>query len=169
MNPALSALFDEPEKRYLQPNELNVLSQYVGSLPERIAVYRQLRDEELTLMQQVADTLQQQFPQESEDLLKRSIQNGLLALRYAAMALLTDDTDLVTRRLQSWLPDMVEAYGTLAIDQALHALLTQQLSRRFTAPQMALLTPGLAAAKAMLNPTHAVATDTTDAPLVGMF
>ncbi|MEM6437342.1 MAG: hypothetical protein AAF773_26315, partial [Cyanobacteria bacterium P01_D01_bin.115] len=91
MNPKLASLFDEPEKAYLQPHELNALSQLVSSLPDRINLYRRLRNEELTLMQAVADALQQKFAQESEDKLKRSLQNGMLMVRYAAMAMLTDD------------------------------------------------------------------------------
>ncbi|MEB3268996.1 MAG: hypothetical protein VKJ09_10695, partial [Leptolyngbya sp.] len=129
MNPTLNALFDEPEKRYLDTDELNLLSHYVGSLPERITVYRQLRNDELTIMQAVADALQMQFAQASEDLLKRTLQNGMLALRYAAMALLMDDPAFVTKRLQTWLPEMVAAYGTRPMDEALHQLLEQQLTR----------------------------------------
>jgi hypothetical protein len=30
MNPTLNALFDEPEKRYLSADDLNLLSQYVA-------------------------------------------------------------------------------------------------------------------------------------------
>jgi hypothetical protein len=166
MNPTLNALFDEPEKRYLQADELNMLSQYVGSLPERITVYRQLRSDELTVMQQVADSLQRQFPQESEDRLKRSLQNGMLALRYAAMAMLMDDPEFVTKRLQSWLPEMVEAYGTRAIDESLHVLLAQQLSSQFSAQQVSLLMPGLNAAKALLSGDASA--DAANAPLAGV-
>lgn len=173
MNPNLHALFDEPEKRYLQPEELSLLSQYVTSLPERVAVYRRLRDEEVTLMQQVVNALEQQFPRESEDRLKRSLQNGLLALRYAAMAMLTDDPDFVSKRLQSWLPDMVAAYGTQAIDVALHGLLQQQLGKRFTPQQVALLAPGLAVAREMVEPGSKAAiadeADVAEATLLDIF
>lgn len=170
MNPQLEALFDEPEKRYLQPEELNALSQYVSSLPERINLYRRLRSEEITLMQQVADTLQQQMAGEPEDLLKRSLKNGLLALRYAAMAMLTDDVDFVKKRMESWLPGMVEAYGTRAIDERLHQLIYEQLSGRFTPQQMALLSPGLVTARSLLAPQEiGTEADLTSETLVGLF
>lgn len=167
MNPTLEALFDEPEKRYLQSDELNVLSQYVSSVPERIKTYRQLRDSEVQTLQPIADQLQQQFSEVPEAALKRSIQNGLLVLRYAAMAMLMDDPGLMTKRLQSWLPEMVTAFDTLAVDEALHQLLAQRLSSTLTAQQFALLSPALAMAKQLLKgaPSTPVA---SEAPLVGI-
>ena len=169
MNPKLEAFFKEPEKAYLQPDELNVLSQFVSSLPERINFYRRLRNEELTLLQTVADSLQQQFPHESEDRLKSSLQNGILALRCAAMAMLIDDPTFVTRRLASWLPDITSAYETQAIDDALYRLLKQQFSARFTHQQMALLSPGIEAAHALLSPQKGNDAAITSETLVGLF
>jgi hypothetical protein len=166
MNPTFNALFDEPEKRYLSADDLNLLSQYVGSLPERITVYRQLRTDEVAVMQPVADALQVQFPDVSEEMLKRALQNGMLALRYAAMAMLMDTPTFVTKRLQTWLPEMVAAYGTGDIDQALHQLLQKQLTRRLTGEQWALLSPALAAATALLDPTASAAE--SEAPLAGV-
>jgi len=61
MNPKLEALFDEPERAYLQTDELNALSQFVSSLPERITLYQRLRNEEVTLMQSVADACSSSF------------------------------------------------------------------------------------------------------------
>lgn len=168
MNPTLEALFDEPEKRYLQPDELNRLSQYMSSVPERIKVYRQLRDSEIQIMQPVADQLQQRFSQVPEASLKRSIQNGLLVLRYAAMAMLMDDPDSMTQRLQSWLPEIVAAYDTLMVDEALHQLLAQHLSSAFTAQQFALLSPALEIAKQLLKAAPQVTPKTSKPPLIGV-
>ncbi len=164
MNPKLASLFDEPEKAYLQPHELNALSQLVSSLPDRINLYRRLRNEELTLMQAVADALQQKFAQESEDKLKRSLQNGMLMVRYAAMAMLTDDVEIVVKRLEPWLPEMIEAYDTRAIDQALYQLIREQFVSRFTPAQMTLLIPGLDAAQQIITPSSA-ANDDDDAEI----
>ncbi|MDA0267940.1 MAG: hypothetical protein O2890_08350 [Cyanobacteria bacterium] len=167
MNPTLEALFNEPEKRYLQPDELNVLSQYVSSVPERIQVYRQLRDSEVQTLQPVADQLQQRFSQVPEAILKRSIQHGLLVLRYAAMAMLIDDPSFLTKRLQPWLPEMVAAFDTLVVDEALHQLLAQRLSSTLTAQQFALLSPALVVAQQLLE--RAPSTNLArEAPLVGI-
>ncbi len=150
MNPELKNLFDEPENAYLSTDELNALGQFVSSLPDRISLYRRLRNEEVNLMQPVADQLQAQFSQESEETLKRSLQNAILMLRYAAMAMLTDDDSLVTKRLESWLPDIVAAYETQAIEQRLYQLIRTQLSGRFSTREIELMTPGLDAAQALI-------------------
>lgn len=170
MNPQLEALFIEPEKAYLRPDELNTLSRFVSSLPERINFYRRLRSEELTLMQTVADALQQQFPQESEERLKRSLKNGILVVRCAALAMLADDPNLVTNRLTTWLPEITEAYGIQAIDEALYRLIKQHFSERYTPQQMAFLSPGIEAAQALLSPQGEAsdATVTTET-LVSLF
>ncbi|NER78524.1 MAG: hypothetical protein F6K42_02905 [Leptolyngbya sp. SIO1D8] len=170
MNPKLEEIFAEPGKAYLRPEELSVFSRFVSSLPERINVYRRLRSDELSLMQAVADALQQQFPQESEERLKRSIQNGILILRCSAMAMLMDNPDFVTKRLETWLPETIEIYGTQAINETLYQLIKQQLSQRFTPQQRSLLFPGIDSAKALF-PSHKegkvpVATDDT---LVSLF
>lgn len=169
MNPKLDALFDEPEKAYLKPEELNTLSQFVSSLPERINFYRRLRNEELTLMQTVADALEQRFPQEPEERLKRSLRSGILVLRCAAMAMLLDDSNFVQRRFASWLPEIVQAYETEAIDQALYQLIKQQFASRFTPQQMALLTPGIDAALSLLSVPDEDETNVTSESLVGLF
>ena len=171
MNPKLEALFDEPENAYLKPDELNALSQFVSSLPERVNFYRRLRNEEISLMQPVADALQQKFPHESEDKLKRSLQNAILMVRYAAMAMLTDDPDMVTARLESWLPEIVAAYETQAIDQAVYQLIREQFAGRFSSEHMALITPGFDAAQALIGGQSAAQDDMeiTSESLVGLF
>lgn len=168
MNPMLDALFHEPQKAYLGTEDLSKLSQFVSSLPERINFYRRLRNEEVVLMQSVADSLQQQFPQESELRLKRSLQNGILVLRCAAMAMLMDDAAFSAQRLSSWLPGIVEGHGTQTIDSVLYPLMKQQFSGRFTPEQMALLSPGIDAASALLStsPDEAPLPDET---LVSLF
>jgi hypothetical protein len=171
MNPKLEALFDEPENAYLKSDELTALSQFVSSLPERINFYRRLRNEEISLMQPVADALQQKFPNEPEDKLKRSLQNAILMVRYAAMAMLTDDPDMVTKRLEAWLPDMVAAYDTQAIDQALYQMIREQFAGRFAPEHMALITPGFDAAQALIGGQSAAPEDNeiTSESLVGLF
>jgi hypothetical protein len=157
MHPPLDALLDVPEQAYLTPDELDVLSQFVRSLPERIDLYRHLRTNEAHLFQTLVDRLQQAGPPASVEQLKRCLQNGILTMRWAAMAMLTDDANLVTHRLHSWLPDMMAAYHTRSLDHALHQLLREALADRFTPQEMALLLPALDAVQALLGPPEAAA------------
>lgn len=159
----LDALFEAPDKHYLDANDLNVLSQYVSSIPERVNVYRALRDQEISVMQAVADALQQQSSQ-SEALVERSVRNGLMVLRYVAMAMLLDDPGFVEERLRGWLPEIIKAYETQALDRQLFQLLEQKLATVLTPPQLHLLKPNLDKAQAIMLDTR----ETVASPMAGV-
>lgn len=143
MHSQLESLFDEAESRYLKTEELNLLDQYVGSIPVRVEVYRRLRDQELAIMQQVADQLQVELPQEKTENLERSIKNALLALRYCAMAMLLNDDSFVQDRLLGWLSQTVQAYNMQSIDTVLYRSLNHRLSQILTPQQFNLISPHL--------------------------
>lgn len=153
----LDALFDSPDKQYLDASDLSTLSQYVSSLPERMAVYRTLRDQEIAIMQPIADALEQRAGH-PEAMVERSVRNGLMVLRYAAMAMLLDDEGFVDDRLQGWLPEMVKAYETQAADQMLFQLLQQQLGKVFSPAQLGLLKPSLEKAQSLMLNTRETVT-----------
>ncbi len=150
MHQHLETLFDEAENRYLKPEELKLLSQYVESLPQRMETYRLLRDQEIELMQQVADQLQVALPQEKTEVLERSIKNALLMLRYCAMAMLLNDDTFVAERLLGWLSRTIQAYDSQKIDATLYRLLNQRLTQVFNPQQMSLLSPPLLLAQKSL-------------------
>lgn len=150
MHPRVETIFDEAENRYLNPEELGVLSQYVDSLPARLELYRAMRDNEIAIMQAVADQLQAEFPNEKIESLERSIKNALLVLRYSAMGMLLNDETFITKQLLNWLQKTVQAYNTLAVDTALYRLLDQQLQQQFGPQQLVFLHPMLDAAKQAL-------------------
>ncbi len=147
MHPQIEAIFNEAENRYLTPDELGLISQYVDSLPERLEAYRTLRDRELEVMQRVADQLQAAMPQEDIKNLERSIKNALLLLRYCAMGMLLDDESFVKDRLLGWLQGTLSSYNIQAIDSTLYRLLNQQLSQTLNASQLNLFTPILTMAQ----------------------
>lgn len=143
MNVQIETLLSEAENRYLNPEELGALNQYVGSLPERLETYRHLREHELDVMQQVADQLQAQFSQEKIEILERSLKNALLAMRTCAMSMLLNDPSFIEQRLSDWLNQMTKAYNTQAIDRELYRLVVQQLQQLLSPKQMSLLAPHL--------------------------
>ena len=51
----------QPDKGYLTAQELGSLGQYVGSLADRIRAYRQLREWEINLIQELVDRLPAQL------------------------------------------------------------------------------------------------------------
>ncbi len=148
----IAAIFDEAESRYLKADELSVLGQYVGSLPQRLETYQRLRDQELSIMQQVADQLQAEMPQEPTANLERSIKNGLLVLRYCAMSTLLNDDSFVKDRLLNWLSQSTQTYNIQKVDTVLYKLLDQRLNQVFNPQQFSLLAPSLQLAKdALIN------------------
>lgn len=153
MNSNIETLLDAAEDRYLKPEELTALGQYVTSLSDRLAVYRTLRDQEVQIMQPVADQLQAQYAQEPTEKLERCIKNALLVLRYCAMAMLLDDENFVCDRISGWLTEVTHAYNTQAIDQQLYRLLEATLTQTLSANQVALLKPHLQAAQSVLTAT----------------
>lgn len=150
MHPQIQALFDEAEHRYLKPDELSVINQYVDSLPERLNAYRHLRDQELTVMQKVAEQLQQELPQEKIENLERTIKNALLMLRCCGMAMLLADTAYLQERLLNWVGQSMQVYNTAPIDAVLYRLLNQQLSQSLPSKQLSLLSPLLVMAQKTL-------------------
>ncbi|MEB3337538.1 MAG: hypothetical protein VKJ46_08760 [Leptolyngbyaceae bacterium] len=150
MDAQIATIFDEAESRYLKSEELNILSQYVSSLPQRLETYRLLRDKELEIMQQVADQLQLAMPQETTANLERCLKHALLMLRYCAMSMLLNDESFVKERLLGWLSQTVQAYNTQAIDSTLYRLLNQRLSQVFNPGQLGLLNPPLKLAQTTL-------------------
>ncbi len=154
MDIKLEALFEEAENRYLATQELGVLSQYVESLPLRLETYRTLRDQELSIMQAVADQLQAEMPQAKTVDLERSIRNGLLCLRYVAIAMLLNDESYLKKQLDEWITKTIKVYNTQQIDAALYRLLGNRLAQTLTPNQMTLVQPMLNTAQnAILNPS----------------
>lgn len=150
MYPQLLSVFDEAENRYLKPEELKLVGQYVASMPERLDTYRNLRERELEVMQAVANQLQAEMPQVSEEVLERCLKNALLMLRYCALSLLLNDEAIVEQRFLSWIAPLAKLYDTKAIDSKLYRLLNQQLSKALSAKQMSYLSPSLALAQESL-------------------
>jgi Phycobilisome protein len=158
MHSQILSIFDDADNRYLKPEELKQISQYVASMPERLDAYRQLRDQELDIMQPIADQLQAEFPQESEEMLERCLRNALLMLRCCALSLLLNDEAVVQRRFLDWITPLTKTYDTKAIDAKLYRLLNQQLSQTLTAKQMSYLSSSLAfAQESLLSQTASTA------------
>ncbi|HHP7246219.1 MAG TPA: hypothetical protein ACFE0H_16195 [Elainellaceae cyanobacterium] len=150
MHTNIESIFDDAENRYLKPDELGVLNQYVDSLPDRLDTYRHLRDQEVAIMQPVANQLEAQFPQASTQTLERSIKTALLIMRYCAMAMLLNDEAFLPTRLSGWFAQPIKIYNTERIDETLYQLLDRRLGDVLTPSQMNLIRPHLVLAQEIL-------------------
>jgi len=160
MHPQLEAIFDDAESRYLTTDELQVLSQYVDSLPIRLNAYRTVRDRELQVMQPVADQLQAQLPNEKIENLERALKTAMLTLRYCAMGLLLNDESFAQDRLISWLGGTMRLYNIQSINTVLYELVRQHLSQVLSPQEMNLLTPYLTLAETLMREQSLEATST---------
>lgn len=151
MHPQLETIFDDAESRYLKPDELQLLSQYVDSLPVRLNAYRKLRDRELEVMQPVADQLQAQLPNEKIENLERALKTAMLTLRYCAMGLLLNDPSFAQDRLISWLGGTMRLYNIQSINTVLYRLMQQHLSQVLSPQEMNSLTPYLTSAETLIR------------------
>ncbi|MEM8611345.1 MAG: hypothetical protein AAGF93_04950 [Cyanobacteria bacterium P01_H01_bin.105] len=140
----------QPDRSYLTAQELGSLGRYVSSLGDRIRAYRQLREWEVNLIQELVDRLPAELKEETSSL-EQSVKQTILILRYAALGMLVDDVNLGRRRLEGWLPIMVTVYQTQAIDKLLQSSLSQQLPRLLTDSQFSLLKPALESAQKLLQ------------------
>lgn len=142
MNTNLETIFNEAEKRYLTSDELGAVGQYVDSLPERLGLYRLLRDQEVTLIQAVADQLEQDHRGVSVPLLEQCIKSGVLALRSCALTMLMMDDNHIHERM-TWLKQSQQTYQSQEIDASFYRLLDKQLNASLNPQQMVLLQPSL--------------------------
>lgn len=140
----IDGIFDEAENRYLKPEELRDLGQYVSSLTARMSTYRAVRDHEVAMVQKVADQLELEMPGVAIATVERSIKNAMLSLRYCAMAMLSQNESLVEKQLLPWLKESVQLHNTAEVDAVVFSLLKQQLRLSLNAQQMAMFEPFLA-------------------------
>jgi hypothetical protein len=148
MHPALEALFSDADRRYLTPEELKTVGRYAVSLPQRLALYRKLRDNELRLFQSIADQMEAKLGSASgletgsvsgtasgiatemvaETTIEASLQAGILAVRNCAMAILLQD-DRVWQEHVTWFRQQQAVRQAGAIDGLMLSLLVSQLQQ----------------------------------------
>lgn len=138
----LSDFFRESDKRYLSPAELKILGRYTLSLPHRLAIYRQIRDQELDLLQPVADGLEAAMAGTSVTVLEQSLKLGIAAMRASAMAMLTNDISSLDDTLR-WVSQSQSNHGSQKADELCFQLIAQQLEQRLEAAHFKLLRPYL--------------------------
>ena len=138
----LSEFFRESDKRYLTAAELKTLGRYTLSLPHRLAIYRQIRDQELDLLQPVADGLESAMAGMSVTAIEQSLKLGIAVMRASAMAMLTNDIASLDDTLR-WVSQSQSNHGSQQMDELCFQLVAQQLEQRLEAAHFKLFLPYL--------------------------
>ncbi|NJK34563.1 MAG: hypothetical protein HC919_06205 [Oscillatoriales cyanobacterium SM2_2_1] len=151
MKTQLQELLDRAQERYLTSQDLKQFEDYVASLPDRLALYRLLRDQEVALLQRVADQAEAELKDAvGVETLEEGIKNLILVLRYGAMAMLLDDEGFLKQRLLSWLERVLPIQQMRQLNEMLYRFLNQELKQRLTPRQQTLLLPLITTAQVTL-------------------
>jgi hypothetical protein len=156
MYPELQALIHEAEHQYLQTDNLNKLTQEVSTLKDRLAAYKILRDQEITIFQQIADKTVAKLPQENTKKIETALRHWLLITRYCGMAMLLNNPDFLEHRLLEWLTDVVQAHDSQAISSTIYSLLAVKLGEELSEAELQQIQPFLSQANDYLNNIPAV-------------
>jgi len=150
VNTETKNLVYEAESRYLTPEEINRFEADVQSMPIRLSLYKLLRDQEIKIMQPVADQIEVAMPKVDQKVLEIGIKNLILVMRYSAMAILTNNPTLLKTRLLDWLEQVSLGYDLQELNAALFKLLNQSLKKELTTEQLSLLQPLINSAQVTL-------------------
>ncbi len=150
MDTKLKDLIEQAQERYLKSEELGLLENYVHSLPDRLTLYKLLRDREVDILQKVADQIPNELPKVEESEVERGIKNLLLVLRYCAMGMLLNDENFLKQRLLKWLEQIMSVHDMRRLNEAMYKLLNQALRQELTPSQLALLQPLITTAQVTL-------------------
>lgn len=150
MTQAIDQLLIEAEGRYLSPEALQQLKDYVKGWPERRLAYQTLRSQEKILVKATVQEMTQEVPDLSAQVLDLCQRDLVLVLRHSAMAMLIQDEDLLQERLIDWLEDRVRLYDLQDTYTTLYRLLQQTLKLHLSPQDLDLIRPYITQAQVAL-------------------
>ena len=150
MIPKIQDLINQAQDRYLAVDELGLMESYVSSLPDRLKLYKQLRDREIDLLQAVADQVSVELPNVTDAELESGIKNLILVLRYCSMSMLPNDESFLKERLLNWLEGIMSMRDMRRLNETLYKLLNQGLRQQFSPAQLTLIQPLITSAQVTL-------------------
>ena len=150
MIPKIQDLINQAQDRYLAVDELGLMESYVSSLPDRLKLYKQLRDREIDLLQAVADQVPVELPNVTDAELESGIKNLILVLRYCSMSMLLNDESFLKERLLNWLEGIMSMRDMRRLNETLYKLLNQGLRQQFSPAQLTLIQPFITSAQVTL-------------------
>ena len=83
MIPKIQELIDQAQDRYLASDELGLMEAYIVSLPDRLKLYKLIRDREIDILQSVADQVPSELPTVTNEELETGIKNLILVWKFS--------------------------------------------------------------------------------------
>jgi len=150
MDAKIKDLIEQAQDRYLKSDELDLLDGYVKSLPERLTLYKLLRDREIEILQKVADRAEIELNKTDTADIESGIKNLILVMRYCAMGMLLNDENFLKQRLLRWLEQIMALKEMRQINDVLYKLLNQILRQELSTHQLSLIQPLITTAQVTL-------------------
>jgi len=150
MDAKIKDLIEQAQERYLKSDELVLLDDYVKSLPERLTLYKLLRDREIEILQKVADRAETELSKTDTAEIESGIKNLILVMRYCAMGMLLNDENFLKQRLLRWLEQIMALKEMRQINDVLYKLLNQILRQELSTHQLSLIQPLITTAQVTL-------------------
>ena len=150
MIPKIQELINQAQDRYLVTDELGLMESYISSLPDRLKLYKLIRDREIDILQAVANKVPAELPNVTDEELESGIKNLILVLRYSSMAMLLNDENFLKQRLLNWLEGIMSMRDMRRLNETLYKLLNQELKKQFSSTQLLLIQPLITAAQVTL-------------------
>lgn len=150
MIPKIQELINQAQDRYLASDELGLMESYVSSLPDRLKLYKLIRDREIDILQTVADQVTSELPNVTVEDLENGIKNLILVVRYCSMAMLLNDEGFLKQRLLDWLEGIMSMRDMRRLNETLYKLLNQVMRQQLSPAQLALIQPLITAAQVTL-------------------
>jgi hypothetical protein len=139
----LRELLYDAEDHYLQSGEIEKLRENVGSLKEKLAIYKDLRNQEIDVFQAIANELEKKLSPTEIDQLPELIVNWATILRYVAMGMLLNSNEFIHRRILEWINPVIQAHNRVSLDNQVYKLLCLSLKDKLEAKQWQTLQPFL--------------------------
>jgi hypothetical protein len=139
----LRELLYDAEDHYLQSGEIEKLRENVGSLKEKLAIYKNLRNQEIDVFQAIANELEKKLSPTEIDQLPELIVNWATILRYVAMGMLLNSNEFIHRRILEWINPVIQAHSRVSLDNQVYKLLCLSLKDKLEAKQWQTLQPFL--------------------------
>ena len=150
MIPKIQEIINQAKDRYLVTDELGLMESYISSLPDRLKLYKLIRDREIDILQAVANQVPAELPNVTDEELESGIKNLILVLRYSSMAMLLNDENFLKQRLLNWLEGIMSMRDMRRLNETLYKLLNQELKKQFSSTQLLLIQPLITAAQVTL-------------------
>ncbi|MGQ9837702.1 MAG: phycobilisome protein [Cyanobacteriota bacterium] len=147
-------LLQNTEGRYLCPDELRSLRDYVEGIPKRVRIYQVLQSKENELLDQVIEKFRPTLPNLTRRhgalAWERCRRDLSMVWRYCCMAMLLNDEDYLRDKLLYWMETILKSFKMRDECKPAYKLMIDSLTSIFGSQESEMIRPYLILAKTML-------------------